>query len=118
MENKYLVEDALDKAGLARAKLSDGNSLIYLAKANQLHDIGLGYGSYEEALKKIKSKVLLIPSGTDILIYPYNSREFAESLNKAGGSASLFELPTLEGHIGGITDIIKAGTTIKSFLDQ
>ena len=118
MGNKYLVEDALDKAGFARAKLSDGNSLIYLAKANQLHDIGFGYGSYEEALKKIKSKVLLIPSQTDTLIYPYNSREFAEALNKAGGSAILFELPTWEGHIGGLTDIMKAGTTIKSFLDE
>ena len=118
MGNKYLVEDTLDKAGLARAKLSDGNSLIYLAKANQLHDIGFGYGSYEEALKKIKSKVLLIPSQTDILIFPYNSREFAEALNKAGGNASFFELPTWEGHIGGLTDIIKAGTTIKSFLAE
>jgi homoserine O-acetyltransferase/O-succinyltransferase len=118
MGNKYLVEDALDKAGFARAKLSDGNSLIYLAKANQLHDIGFGYGSYEEALKKIKSKVLLIPSQTDTLIYPYNSREFAEALNKAGGNATLFELPTWEGHIGGLTDIMKAGTTIKSFLDE
>lgn len=118
MGNKYLVEDALDKAGLARAKLSDANSLIYLAKANQLHDIGFGYGSYEEALKKIKSKVLLIPSSSDILIYPYNSREFAEALNKAGGKASVFELPSFEGHIGGLTDIMKAGTTIKSFLDE
>lgn len=116
--NKYLVEDALDKAGLGRAKLSDANSLIYLAKANQLHDIGFGYGSYEEALKKIKSKVLLVPSQTDILIYPYNSREFAEALNKAGGNASFFEIPTWEGHIGGLIDILKAGTTIKSFLGE
>jgi homoserine O-acetyltransferase len=118
MGNKYLVEDALEKAGLARAASTDGNSIIYLAKANQLHDIGFGYGSYEEALKKIKAKVLLIPSNTDVLIYPYNSRQFAEALNKAGGSASFFELPSWEGHIGGLVDIIKAGTTIKSFLDE
>jgi len=48
----------------------------------------------------------------------YNSREFAEALNKAGGKASVFELPSFEGHIGGLTDIMKAGTTIKSFLDE
>ncbi len=118
MENKYLVEDALDKAGLARAKVADANSLIYLAKANELHDIGFGYGSYNEALKRIKSRVLMVPSSTDILIYSYNSRDFVEALNKAGGNASLFEIPTWEGHIGGLTDIQKAGVKIKSFLAE
>jgi homoserine O-acetyltransferase len=118
MENKYLVEDALDKAGLARAKVADANSLIYLAKANELHDIGFGYGSYNEALKRIKSRVLMVPSSTDILIYSYNSRDFVEALNKAGGNASLFEIPTWEGHIGGLTDIQKAGIKIKSFLAE
>lgn len=118
MGNKFLAEDALDKASLARAKSADANSLIYLAKANELHDIGYGYGSYEEALKRIKSKILMVPSSTDVLIYPYYSREFTEALNKAGGSASLFELPSLEGHIGGLTDIVKADARIKSFLSE
>jgi len=118
MGNKFLVEDVLDKTSFARAKSADGNSLIYLAKDNELHDIGYGYGSYEEALKRIKSKILMVPSSTDVLIYPYYSREFTEALNKAGGSASLFELPSLEGHIGGLTDIVKAEARIKSFLAE
>ncbi len=118
MGNKFLVEDALDKTSFARAKSADANSLIYLAKACELHDIAYGYGSYEEALKRIKSKILMIPSGTDVLIYPYYSRELTEALNKAGGSASLFELPSLEGHIGGLTDIVKAQARIKSFLAE
>ncbi|HUH64916.1 MAG TPA: homoserine O-acetyltransferase [Syntrophales bacterium] len=118
MNNKYLIEDYLDKAGAGRAKSADGNSIIYLCKANALHDIGFGYGSYEDALKRIKAKVLTLPSKTDILIYPYNSAEFAEALNKAGGDASLFEIPTFEGHIGGISDIQKAGSTIKAFLEK
>jgi len=118
MGNKFIVEDALDKTSFARAKSADANSLIYLAKACELHDIAYGYGSYEEALKRIKSKILMIPSGTDVLIYPYYSRELTEALNKAGGSASLFELPSLEGHIGGLTDIVKAQARIKSFLAE
>ncbi len=118
MGNKFLVEDVLDKVGLARAKMADGNSLIFLAKANILHDIGFGYGSFDEALKRIKAKVLMVPASTDILIYPYNSQEFVEALSKAGGKASLFEIQTKEGHIGGITDIQKAGDRIKFFLDE
>jgi homoserine O-acetyltransferase/O-succinyltransferase len=117
MENKFLVEDALDKLAAAGAKVTDANSLIYLAKANELHDIGFGYGSYDEALKRIKAKVLMIPSGTDILIYPYNSRQFVEALNKTGGNASLFEIPSWEGHLGGLSaDILKATIEIKAFL--
>ena len=118
MENKFLIEDALDKGGLARAKVGDANSLLYLAKANALYDIGYGYSSYEEALKRIKGKVLMIPSNTDILIYPHNAKEFVDALNKMGGQASLFEIQTKEGHIGGITEITKAGEKIKAFLAE
>lgn len=118
MENKFLVEDVLDKAGLARAKMGDPNSLLYLAKANMLYDIGYGYSSYEEALKRIKGKVLMIPCNTDILIYPHNAKEFVEALNKVGGKAFLFEIQTKEGHIGGITEIMKAGERIRTFLAE
>jgi homoserine O-acetyltransferase len=118
MGNKFLVEDALDKGGLARAKVGDANSLLYLAKANMLYDIGYGYSSYDEALKRIKGKVLMIPCNTDILIYPHNAKEFVDALNKMGGKASLFEIQTKEGHIGGITEITKAGEKIKAFLAE
>ena len=118
MENKYLIDDALDKGGMARAKLSDANSLIYLSKANAMHDIGLTYGSFEEALKNIKARILMIPSSTDILIYAYNSSEFVPALNKSGGQGALYELPTMEGHIGGITEIAKAESKIKEFLEK
>ncbi len=60
----------------------------------------------------------MIPCDTGILIYPYNSQEFVEALNKAGGKASLFEIQTKEGHIGGITEIMKAGERIRSFLTE
>ncbi len=118
MENKFLVEDVLDKAGLARAKMGDPNSLLYLAKANMLYDIGYGYSSYEEALKRIKGKVLMIPCNTDILIFPHNAKEFVDALNNVGGKALLFEIQTKEGHIGGITEITKAGERIKAFLAE
>lgn len=60
----------------------------------------------------------MISCNTNILIYPYNSQEFLEAFNKAGGSASLFELQSKDSHIGGLTDILKAGEKIKSFLAE
>ncbi|HMK51507.1 MAG TPA: homoserine O-acetyltransferase [Thermodesulfobacteriota bacterium] len=118
MENKFLIEDVLDKAGLGRAKMGDANSLLYLAKANMLYDISYGYNNYEEALKRITAKVLMVPCNTDILIYPHNAKEFVDALNKVGGKASLFEIQTREGHIGGITEITKAGERIGAFLTE
>jgi homoserine O-acetyltransferase len=83
-----------------------------------LYDIGYGYSSYDEALKRIKGKVLMIPCNTDILIYPHNAKEFVDALNKMGGKASLFEIQTKEGHIGGIIEITKAGDRIKAFMAE
>jgi len=117
MDNKFLMEQFLDKTATAWAGTVDANSIIYMAKAVELHDIGYGIGSYGEALKRIKAKVLMVPSQTDILVYPYNVRQFVEAVNKAGGRASVFEIPSWEGHMGGIAaDILKAEIDIRAFL--
>jgi len=47
MENQFLVENVLFKAGMARAKTADANSMLYMNKASALFDIGHGYGSLE-----------------------------------------------------------------------
>ena len=39
-DNKFAIEDTLDKIALARARASDANSFLYLAKANQLFVTG------------------------------------------------------------------------------
>jgi homoserine O-acetyltransferase/O-succinyltransferase len=39
-DSKFAIEDTLDKVALARARASDANSFLYLAKANQLFVTG------------------------------------------------------------------------------
>lgn len=118
MDNLFLAEAALYQAALARAKISDANSVLYLGKANALHDITYGYGSLEEALKRIKAKVLMIPADTDILLPPYQSQEFVEALQKLGKDARLFEIKTKQGHVGGLLEITKAADMIVKFLEE
>lgn len=118
MENQFLVEDALFKGGLARAKTADANSMLYLNKACALFDIGQGYGSFEEAVKKIQAKALVIGSDTDLLFQPCQIKESVEVFKKMGKKASYFELKSNFGHLGGILDITQASDVITKFLEE
>src|SRR4029450_794063 len=56
--SKFAIEDALDKVALARAKASDANSFLYLAKANQLFVTG-HKGTLEAGLRDVRAWVLV-----------------------------------------------------------
>src|SRR5215472_12142755 len=61
--NLFTIEDALNKAGAARAATADANSILYTAKANQLYNLG-------DDVKMIKAKLLFIPAKSDLLFPP------------------------------------------------
>jgi homoserine O-acetyltransferase/O-succinyltransferase len=118
MENQFLIEDGLFKGGSARAKTADANSMLYLNKAGVLFDIGYGYGSFEEAAKKVQAKSLMIAADTDILFPPQQVKESVEVFKKVGKDASYFEIKSAFGHLGGILDITQASDAITKFLAE
>ncbi|HMK76332.1 MAG TPA: homoserine O-acetyltransferase [Thermodesulfobacteriota bacterium] len=118
MENQFLVEEGLFKGGLARAKTADANSMLYLNKANALFDIGQGYGSFDEAVKNVRAKTLMIGADTDLLFPPYQIKESVEVFKKMGKNVSYFELKSNFGHLGGILDITQASDVIKKILEE
>lgn len=118
MDNQFLIEDGLFKGGSARAKTADANSMLYLNKACALFDIGHGYGSFEEAVKRIQANALVISSDTDVLFPPYVIKESAEVFKKVGKNASFFEIKSAFGHLGGILDITQASDVITKFLEE
>jgi homoserine O-acetyltransferase len=118
MENQFLVDEGLLKAGLARAKTADANSMLYLIKACALFDIGHGYGSFEEAVKRIQAKALVISSDTDLLYPPYQIKESVEVFKKVGKNVSYFEIKSDFGHLGGILDITQASDVITKILGE
>jgi homoserine O-acetyltransferase len=118
MENQFLVEDALLKAGLARIKTADANSMLYMNKASVLFDIGHEYGSFEEAVKRIQAKVLMIGADTDILFPSYQIKESVEAFKKMGKIASYFELKSAFGHLGGLLNITQASEAITKILAE
>ena len=116
-DNKFAIEDTLDKIALARARASDANSFLYLAKANQLFVTG-GKGSLEEGLRDVKARVLLVPAKSDLLLFPDYSRQAMEILKRHGNRVQYFEIEGEGGHLDGVLSVAKAGEAIRKFLSE
>lgn len=116
-DNKYLIEDTLDKAGAGRARSADANSFLYLAKANQLFVTGHA-ANLEEGLAKIKAKALFIPAQSDLLLVPDYAKRAVDILRKQGKSADLVVLEGDGGHLDGVFNIAKVGDRLRQFLQQ
>ncbi len=114
-DNKFAIEDTLDKVALARAKVSDANSFLYLAKANQLFVVG-HKGSLEEGLRAIRARVLLVPAQSDLLLFPEHSKRAMALLKSQGRQVEYFEIEGDGGHLDGVLAVTKAGESIRRFL--
>ncbi|HEX9397631.1 MAG TPA: homoserine O-acetyltransferase [Burkholderiales bacterium] len=106
--NKYAIEDALDKAGAGRATASDANSFLYLVRANQLYQV--------DGVARIKAKVLSIPAKSDLLLYPDYAKKMVATLKAQGAHVEEFEIDGDGGHLDGVIFIAKAGDAIQAFL--
>jgi len=94
----FAVESYLDYQGEKLVKRFDANSYLYLSKAMDLHDLGRGYHSYEDALARIKARVFLLGISSDILFPTTEVRGMAVELRRQGVAASYTELKSPHGH--------------------
>ena len=109
MENQFKIEAAIDAAAAARAATSDANSLIYLAKANQL-------ASADPS--KIKTPALILYSPTDLVFYAPLVEEVARKIAAGGTAVDTAQLPGPNGHLNGVLAVAQQGDRIKAFLEK
>lgn len=107
--NVFLIEDTLQKAGMARAKTTDANNKIYMAKANQLYNV-------ESEIGKIKAKILFVPAASDLIFPPEFSKKAAERFVAQGGKAEVVVIEGDGGHLDGVLNVAKAGEAIRTFM--
>jgi homoserine O-acetyltransferase len=114
-DNKFAIEDTLDKSSAARAAASDANSFLYLVKANQLyfHDNPDGL---EAVAKKIGARMLLLPAKGDLIFPVEDSRKLQAATRTTGWQAELAEIDGPNGHLNGVIHIAKQGEALKAFL--
>lgn len=109
INNVFAIEDALAKAGAARARTTDANSMIYMSKANQLYNLG-------DDVKKMKAKILFVPASSDLIFPPELSRRAAERYRAQGGAAEIAVIEGDGGHLDGVLAVAKQGDAIRAFL--
>jgi homoserine O-acetyltransferase len=112
--DRFAVEQWLEDAALARAKLSDANSFLYLTRANQL--FLNEYDSPEAALSRTRSKWLVLPSAGDRVFLAEYGRELAERLRGMQQSVELVELKGPLGHLEGVANVVQAAEAIRAFM--
>jgi len=110
MGNLYAIEDALGKAGAARAKTADANAMLYTAKANQL------YRLTEDEIKGVKAKILFVPARSDLVFPPELSQRAADRYRAQGGVAEVAVIDGDGGHLDGVFNVAKQGEAIRAFL--
>ena len=109
MSNLFAIEDTIGKAGAARGVTTDGNSLVYTAKANQLYNLG-------DDVKKMKAKILFVPASSDLIFPPELSKRAAERYRAQGGVAEVAVIDGDGGHLDGVLNVAKQGEAIRAFL--
>ena len=112
MPNLFAIQDALAKAGVARAKTTDANSLIYMAKANQL------YRLTDDEVKGIKAKILFVPASSDEIFPPDLSQRAAARFKAQGGTAEVAIIDGDGGQLDGVLNVARQGEAIRAFLSK
>lgn len=115
MENRYRIESFLAQAGIARARVSDANHLLYLVKANQTFAPG-GAQTLDEAARKIKAPTLLLYAPGD-QVFPAEGIKATEAALKAAGvRVESAEIAGPNGHLNGVVALTPLGPKISEFL--
>lgn len=109
MENQFKIEAAIDAAAAARAATSDANSLIYLAKANQLANADPA---------KIKAPALILYAPTNMVFYAPLVDEAARKIAAGGTPVETGQLPGPNGHLNGVLAVAQQADRIKAFLGK
>jgi homoserine O-acetyltransferase len=108
-DNKFKIQAALDSAAAARAAAMDANSLLYLAKANQLASADPG---------KIKAPTLIVYTPSDLIFYPPYVEDNAKKIASNGTPVEMAQLQGPNGHLNGVFAVAQAGDKIRAFLER
>ncbi|MGZ3238186.1 MAG: hypothetical protein ACXU8A_12505, partial [Burkholderiaceae bacterium] len=93
------------------------NSLIALVNAINKYDLGEGFGTYEEGVRKIRCPVLLLNVDTDQEFPPRCAEELARILNaEQPGQATVRILESAWGHLGCVRESAQLESHIKTWM--
>ena len=105
IDGRYDVAGYLDYQGKKFVARFDANSYIVITKAMDTFDLGRGYASEAEALKRIKADVSIVGISSDCLFPAKDVRELARRIEAAGVQCDYTEFETSHGHDGFLAEM-------------
>lgn len=114
IQDRFAVEQWLDDAVMARARVADANSFLYLTRANQL--FLNEYESRDAALARARAKWLIMPSVTDRVFPVEYGHELAAALKGMGQPVQMVDLKGPLGHLEGVENVAQAAGVIRTFM--
>lgn len=98
-KNEFEVESYLDHQGLSFIKRFDANSYLYITKAMDYFDLTAGGKiTLAQALKRVKSRFLVISFSSDWLYPPEESREIVKALKMNNAAVAYCDIESANGH--------------------
>ncbi len=113
---QFQVESYLHYQGQKLVDRFDANTYLYLTRAIDLFDLGLGYPSYEAALGRISCPVQVIGVSSDILYPTWQQKEIVDILQAQGKAVRYTEITSIFGHDGFLIEFEKMVPMLEEFL--
>ncbi|MDZ7272377.1 MAG: homoserine O-acetyltransferase [candidate division KSB1 bacterium] len=117
-DNRFQVESYLHYQGQKLVQRFDARAYIYLTKAMDLHDVSRGYGSLDDALARIKARVLAIGIDSDVLYYPCELQATVAQLRRMGKEAGYEEIHSIYGHDAFLVEYEQLNRLVTGFLQR
>jgi homoserine O-acetyltransferase len=115
---QFQVESYLHYQGRKLVDRFDANTYLYLTRAMDLFDIGLGHASYEDAFGLIECPVQVIGVSSDILYPTWQQKEVVAILQAQGKDVQYTEIESIFGHDGFLIEFKKMVPMLHSFLNK
>lgn len=114
----FEVENYLRYNGYKFTERFDANSYLYIIKAMDIFDLSYGFGSYEEAVSKIKAKSLFITFTSDFLFPTYQTEEIVNILKRYKRDVEWVNIESDYGHDAFLLEFDVQTESIKTFLEH
>ncbi len=116
LNSEFAVETYLDYQGEQFVNRFDANTYLYVTKAMDYFDIGRDYGSLEEAMARIDSRMLVLSFSSDWLYPPYQSRQIVDALARQKKDVTYCNIESDYGHDAFLLETDVLEVVIRRFL--
>lgn len=112
----FQIESYLDYQASKFLKRFDANSYLHITRSMDFADPAILYGSLDNAMARVKARVLIVSYEADILFPIWQSQEITAALMRAGKSVSYCHLECGTGHDSFLTELTDLAKLVGGFL--